>query len=96
MSPLGFYSDLKPTNILMVSSDQILSTLLIDFELVCAWFSWSPPEVYYLSYIQHLARERPRISNGKFQGILDDYLALFEQPLVATEAGNPYAGQRLP
>lgn len=97
-SELGFYSDLKPTNILMVASNEArdMDILLIDFEQRCSWYSWSPPEVYYIEYIQYLARERPDVLDGKFKSLLDDYLAILGQPPSVADVKGHYTNHRLP
>ncbi|KAK1832994.1 hypothetical protein QBC39DRAFT_255371 [Podospora conica] len=57
-SPAGFYTDLKPNNILLVQGahpEDTLDTLLVDFEQRGSWYSWSPPEIYRLEYLEMLA-----------------------------------------
>jgi serine/threonine protein kinase len=97
-SELGFYSDLKPTNILMVASNESrdMDILLIDFEQRCSWYSWSPPEVYYIEYIQYLARERPDVMDRKFKSMLDDYLAILGQPPSVADVRRHYRDPRWP
>jgi serine/threonine protein kinase len=53
----GFYSDLKPNNILLNQTlgDDLTAPLLIDFEQRGSWFNWSPPEVQYVEYLDMLA-----------------------------------------
>jgi len=53
----GFYSDLKPNNILLnrTPGDDLTAPLLIDFEQRGSWFNWSPPEVQYAEYLDMLA-----------------------------------------
>ncbi|MCJ1351316.1 MAG: hypothetical protein MMC33_001300 [Icmadophila ericetorum] len=64
-SPVGFYTNLKLTNLLMSSSSPSsaagspsdpngLSVLLIDFEQHPGWYSWSPPEIAYIEYLDSL------------------------------------------
>ncbi|KAK0644624.1 hypothetical protein B0T16DRAFT_290127, partial [Cercophora newfieldiana] len=56
----GFYSDLKPNNVLLVpatpnSRDGLTAPLLIDFEQRGSWYGWSPPEVQYVEFLDMLA-----------------------------------------
>ncbi|KAF1994400.1 hypothetical protein P154DRAFT_417912, partial [Amniculicola lignicola CBS 123094] len=52
--PLGFYPDLKPDNIMLVHRASEVHATLIDLEQRGGWYSWSPPEVYYLEYIEQI------------------------------------------
>lgn len=55
-SPMGFYTDLKPNNILLSASPSgSIDTLLVDFEQRGSWYSWSPPEIYYIEYLEILS-----------------------------------------
>lgn len=45
-SEMSFYPDLKPDNLLLLSSGESLGVKLIDFEQRGGWSLWSPPEVY--------------------------------------------------
>lgn len=54
-TPVKFYTDLKPNNILLSQFDDGLGTVLVDFEQRGSWYSWSPPEVYYVEYLEMLA-----------------------------------------
>ncbi|KAK6338445.1 hypothetical protein TWF730_002505 [Orbilia blumenaviensis] len=56
----GYYPDLKPDNLIMRRNDQdgLMHVALIDFEQRGGWFSWSPPEIYYLEYLEVLASSR--------------------------------------
>jgi hypothetical protein len=54
-SPAGFYSDLKLNNIIMDQRDDGLHAVVVDFEQRGGWYSWSPPEVYYTEYLDHVA-----------------------------------------
>lgn len=47
-----YYSDLRPDNLLLSSSKDII---LIDFEQRGNWYSWVPPEVRYIQYLQLLS-----------------------------------------
>ncbi|CAM5999990.1 unnamed protein product [Sphagnum balticum] len=56
-SPVKFYSELKPDNILMTKSDDgVESVILIDFEQLGNWMDFSPPEVFYIEYLAHLVK----------------------------------------
>ena len=53
-SPAGFYSDLKLNNIIMDEKGDGLHAVVVDFEQRGGWYSWSPPEVYYIEYLNHV------------------------------------------
>ncbi|KAK4108529.1 hypothetical protein N656DRAFT_717813, partial [Canariomyces notabilis] len=55
--PSGFYPDLKPDNILLRQDAEtgLLDAVLIDLEQRGGWFSWSPPEVRFIEYLEILA-----------------------------------------
>lgn len=53
--PMGFYTDLKPNNVLLSEHESEMGVVLVDFEQRGSWFSWSPPEVYYVEYLEILA-----------------------------------------
>ncbi|KAK0654723.1 hypothetical protein QBC41DRAFT_57313 [Cercophora samala] len=63
---LGFYPDLKPDNLVIRSGatqtdngeeQQVMDLVLLDLEQRGGWFSWSPPEVAYVEYLDILATE---------------------------------------
>jgi len=47
-----YYSDLRPDNLLLSSSNDII---VIDFEQRGNWYSWLPPELRYIQYLQTLS-----------------------------------------
>jgi hypothetical protein len=61
-TPARFYTDLKPNNIMFRDTDGAKEIVLIDFEQRGSWFSWSPPEVYYVEYLELL------VSSGECSG----------------------------
>ncbi|KAK0634455.1 hypothetical protein B0T17DRAFT_481432 [Bombardia bombarda] len=64
-SPIGFYPDLKPDNVVLRARSVVddkssaarveLDAVLLDLEQRGGWFSWSPPEVVYVEYLEILA-----------------------------------------
>jgi len=60
-SPSGFYPDLKPDNIVLrrrsLADPESLDLVLVDFEQRGGWFSWSPPEISYIEYLELLATQ---------------------------------------
>ncbi|KAK3304749.1 uncharacterized protein B0T15DRAFT_537473 [Chaetomium strumarium] len=56
---VGFYPDLKPDNIVLGKSAAadtgMLDAVLIDLEQRGGWFTWSPPEVAYVEYLEIVA-----------------------------------------
>ncbi|KAK4656470.1 hypothetical protein QC762_310490 [Podospora pseudocomata] len=54
----GFYPDLKPDNLVIRSdgkTEEVMDLVLLDLEQRGGWFSWSPPEVLYVEYMEILA-----------------------------------------
>jgi hypothetical protein len=54
-SPMGFYPDLKPDNIVLTPGVDGTDAVLIDLEQRGGWYSWSPPEVRYVEYLEYIA-----------------------------------------
>ena len=76
-SPMGFYTDLKPNNVLLTASASgSLDTLLVDFEQRGSWYSWSPPEIYYLEYLEILSASHlvPLPNRTHYTAVLKSYL----------------------
>lgn len=71
----GFYSDLKLPNVL-ISSDLKggVKVLLVDFEQRGGWFSWSPPEIYYLDYFEYLATYGPASEKQKYVNQMQSFV----------------------
>ena len=78
-TPLGFYPDLKPDNILLSSHGGVLNTVVIDLEQRGGWYSWSPPEVYYIEYLEYLASSDVELAvTTKYLTLLREYLPSWE------------------
>ena len=54
-TPARFYSDLKLNNILLAPGTDATRVVLVDFEQRGGWFSWSPPEVYFIECMEEIA-----------------------------------------
>ncbi|KAK3320446.1 hypothetical protein B0T19DRAFT_429629 [Cercophora scortea] len=53
-----FYPDLKPDNIVLRERERgKVDAVLLDLEQRGGWFSWTPPEVAYVEYLEILAGE---------------------------------------
>jgi hypothetical protein len=56
--PFGFYPDLKPDNIVLQTgvegSCEVVDAVLLDLEQRGGWFSWSPPEIVSVEYLETL------------------------------------------
>lgn len=76
LTNLGFYPDLKPDNVLLCDDNGIINTTLIDLEQRGGWYSWSPPEVYYVEYIENLALSSDLDSGitSRYKNLLREYL----------------------
>ncbi|KAI4177286.1 MAG: hypothetical protein LQ346_007711 [Caloplaca aetnensis] len=70
----GFYSDLKLPNIVLSSSHKDSKAILVDFEQRGGWFSWSPPEVYYLDYLEYLAVFGPMAEQATYRDKMHDLI----------------------
>lgn len=59
----GFYPDLKPDNVVLRQEPggkgQKIDAVLLDLEQRGGWFSWSPPEIAYVEYLELLASRAP-------------------------------------
>lgn len=57
--PPKYFPDFKPNNIVFASSDEgdtsVSRLVLLDFEQRGTWYTWSPPEVRYVEYLELLA-----------------------------------------
>ncbi|KAI9888229.1 MAG: hypothetical protein M1814_000946 [Vezdaea aestivalis] len=61
-SPAGFYSDLKPDNIIFSRSNR--NIIIIDFEQAGNWDTFQPPEIFYLNWMDRLSGMKS-VSFGK-------------------------------
>jgi hypothetical protein len=92
-SPLGFYPDLKPDNVLLVppggSDTGALDALLIDFEQRGGWYSWSPPEVRYIEYMEYItARMDCRTVRKKSLALLTSFIPTWKLPTQSDRYTN--------
>jgi serine/threonine protein kinase len=57
----GFYTDLKPSNILLnlEPGNDISDLILVDFEQRGSWYNWAAPETRYIDYVELLAAHAP-------------------------------------
>ncbi|KAL2146817.1 hypothetical protein VTI28DRAFT_2298 [Corynascus sepedonium] len=64
----GFYPDLKPDNVMLRenATTGLLDAVLIDMEQRGGWYSWSPPEVAYVEYLETLVDE-PGLEEGSLR-----------------------------
>ena len=83
---LGFYPDLKPDNVLLRDDDGVINTTLIDLEQRGGWYSWSPPEIYYIEYIENLALSPDivQVIRTYYANLLREYLPSWK-PVSRTE-----------
>jgi hypothetical protein len=74
-SPLGFYPDIKPDNVVLNAENGVLHAVLIDLEQRGGWYSWSPPEVAYIEYLEYVAtRSNDYIIVEKHKTLLRSYI----------------------
>ncbi|KAM0434003.1 hypothetical protein ACHAPT_003947 [Fusarium lateritium] len=58
-SPLGYYPDLKPDNIILRAVSGSRDILLIDLEQRGGWYSWTPRDVSYVEFVEYMASATP-------------------------------------
>jgi hypothetical protein len=98
---MGYYSDLKPDNVLLTrDNDSLLHTKLIDFEQKGGWHSFSPPEIYYIEYLETLASTSitllPLHISQKFQKLLQAKFPDWKAPGMGTSLyRNPQEGYNI-
>jgi len=81
----GFYPDLKPDNVVLrprqhshddgQHDPEDLDAVLLDLEQRGGWFSWSPPEVAAVEYLEILATSLPGCNNPAKQEIAGELRA---------------------
>ncbi|KAL2869467.1 uncharacterized protein BJX67DRAFT_379021 [Aspergillus lucknowensis] len=100
--PAGFYSELKPDNLLLSCADDRTETeteervVFIDFEQLGNWFTLSAPEVHYLEWVLKLSKcnEVPEDERRRFAQLVDDHMPI--QPAGDPIYDNPAAGYYRP
>ncbi|KAJ8126059.1 hypothetical protein O1611_g7579 [Lasiodiplodia mahajangana] len=95
-SSLKFYTGIKPNNIVLSRSQGITEAVLIDFEQRSAWCSWSPPEVYYVEFLEVLANSKrlDEATRSKYSKILEQFIpgwSPHKRKARYTESGQGYA-----
>jgi hypothetical protein len=84
-SPDGFYSDLRPNNTVMAQRQHdgrsLKDAVLVDFEQRGNWYSWSPPEINYLQYLEWILSSPTDLLDGdhhiraRCTKLLNEYVA---------------------
>ncbi|KAK0613935.1 hypothetical protein B0T14DRAFT_437812 [Immersiella caudata] len=85
--PDGFYPDLKLDNVvLQPSSSQPgqLDAALLDLEQRGGWYSWSPPEVAYIEYLEALVAGL----EGDCEGLCEEFEVLLETAIPGWTPGS--------
>ncbi|KAJ4286402.1 hypothetical protein N0V88_008025 [Collariella sp. IMI 366227] len=74
----GFYPDMKPDNIILRQTQKVGVTdaVLIDLEQRGGWFTWSPPEVAYLEYLEILV-DNDGMPEGDLKNEITDELKIY-------------------
>ncbi|KAK4167463.1 hypothetical protein QBC43DRAFT_142287 [Cladorrhinum sp. PSN259] len=78
----GFYPDLKPDNIVLRESQQEpgrVDAVLLDLEQRGGWFSWSPPEIAYVEYLEIVAAHAPNCGEPSLQKKKEKALSLLRE-----------------
>ncbi|CAO2655439.1 Nn.00g105030.m01.CDS01 [Neocucurbitaria sp. VM-36] len=73
-SSAKFYSELKADNLLLDRNDNVL---LIDFEQMGNWITYSAPEIHYLEYCARLSRSDlvPEAKRSRYKELLSAFVA---------------------
>lgn len=75
----GFYPDLKPDNVVITLRDGIRHAILIDLEQRGGWYSWSPPEVAYIEYLEYIAsKTEDSAIRTKYTTILRSHIPIWK------------------
>ena len=97
-----FYSDLKMDNVLLSTTDSSATTILADFEQGRNIFTFAPPEIYYVEWLQDLSVDSslPSSTRQPFADLFRSYMSSrgFEPPYPARRGpyDNPPNGWCLP
>ncbi|KAH6963027.1 hypothetical protein DER45DRAFT_101205 [Fusarium avenaceum] len=88
-SPAGFYSDLKPDNVLVCSPEKE-NILLIDLEQGGNWDTFCAPEILYTSWLKRLATDEavPRLQRSEYEALICSILP------NRTDVDEPYSNPR--
>ncbi|KAI1326689.1 hypothetical protein F5Y16DRAFT_225352 [Xylariaceae sp. FL0255] len=81
-SPLEFYSDIKPNNILLSDHHGKAQVVMIDLEQRGAWRSWSPPEVHYIEFLEIVAHSKlvDEDTRRKYSKLMEQYIPGWSPP----------------
>ena len=97
-----FYSDLKMDNILLNTTSSSAATILVDFEQGRNIFTFAPPEIYYVEWLQELSVNKllPKSERQQFSDLFKAYMVSrgFEPPYLESRDlyDNPPNGWYLP
>ena len=97
-----FYSDLKMDNVLLSTTDSAATTILADFEQGRNIFTFAPPEIYYVEWLEELSADKSLDSSTRqpFADLFKSYMSSrgFEPPYPARRGPyeNPPNGWYLP
>jgi len=70
----AFYTGLRPNNIVLQKGAHGPDIVLLDFEQRTGRYTWSPPEIRYVSYLEHLvASETPSFVKDRCRAMLRGY-----------------------
>jgi hypothetical protein len=98
-STIGFYSNLKLINVVMSASGtgRDLDAVLIDFEQRSGFFSWSPPEIHYIHYLEHLATfSQSSTTRSHYTRMLQSYIPSWIPLDSKPRYSNPQHGYSFP
>ena len=98
-STIGFYSNLKLINVVMSASGtgRDLDAILIDFEQRSGFFSWSPPEIHYIHYLEHLATfSESSTTRSHYTRMLQSYIPSWIPLDSKPRYSNPQHGYSFP
>ncbi|KAL2009022.1 hypothetical protein VTN00DRAFT_7216 [Thermoascus crustaceus] len=96
-SSAEFYTGLKPGNIVMTrrgDNNDRVETVLLDFEQRTGRYTWSPPEVRYVSYFEHVVASEtaPMEIKEKYRAMLRAYYPDWQPDWLVRPYRNPRLG----
>lgn len=90
-TPMRYYSELKPNNVVCVSPTSII---LIDMEQSGNWQTFTAPEIHHVENLARLANSPlvPTEEKRRFEGMLKQHIPMVAEVHDSARYGNPETG----